>query len=164
MKKLLYLFAFCVLFLTGCEKKSASLPPESLFLMKNGETNDGLKIGDTPSQFRKAYSDYTVQIAYDEPNAVLRTVSMDNIPFEEDVFTIISGFFINGEAVSEAGICKENQIEQSELHDLLSSADYLRSHEVIYRYLVFEWQDGRIEDIDSNELNYNETFEIPLAD
>ena len=164
MKKLLYLFLFSALFLTGCEKKTSQTAPESLFQLKNGETSDGLKIGDTPSEFRKAYRDYTIQIAYDEPDAVLRIVPMNQIPFEEDIFTIIACFFINGTPISEEDICEENRIEPSALHDLLSSGDFLRSHEVIYRYLVFEWQDGVIVDIDSNELNYNETFEIPLAD
>ena len=36
-----------------------------------------------------------------------------------------------------------------------------RKHEVIYRYLDFDWKGGYIADISSEELNYNETFETP---
>ena len=46
----------------------------------------------------------------------------------------------------------------------MSSHEYLRSHDVIYRYLVFDWEDGVITDIASEELNYNETYETPRAE
>ena len=59
--------------------------------------------------------------------------------------------------------CKEQNIQSDEIHDVLSSPDFLRKHDVIYRYLVFEWSDSEIVDIYSEELNYNETFETPRS-
>lgn len=164
MKKSLYLFIFLALFLSGCEKNSSSTPPESLFRISNGETYAGVKSGDGPAAFQKAYGSYTIQVGYDEPDSSLNTMSIHEIPYDEDIYTIISGFFIDGKPVAEETICSDNQIEVSGLHDLLSSSDYLRSHEVIYRYLIFTWSDGIITDIDSEELNYNETFEVPCLE
>ncbi|MDY3249838.1 MAG: hypothetical protein SOX32_05755 [Candidatus Choladocola sp.] len=164
MKKLLYVAVFIALLLTGCEKKTAEVAPESLFRMENGATADGVKCGDGPEEFRKAYSGYTIQVAYSNLESNYLVMSIDEIPYEEEIYTVIANFFINGKPVSESSLCRDNNIQGSELYDLLSSSEYLRTHEVIYRYLAFQWQDGRIADIASEELNYNETFETPCVD
>ena len=164
MKKLLYIAVFIALVLTGCEKKTAEVAPESLFQMENGVTDAGVKCGDGPEEFRKAYTSYTIQVAYNNLESNYLVMSIDEIPYDEEISTIIANFFINGKPISEASLCRDNKIQSSELYDLLSSSEYLRTHEVIYRYLIFQWQNGRIADISSEELNYNETFETPCVD
>lgn len=32
---------------------------------------------------------------------------------------------------------------------------YLEHHAVVYQYLVFDWEDGRIKDIRSESMDYN---------
>ena len=77
---------------------------------------------------------------------------------------MIANFFVNGKPVSEETLCEDNNVPPSGLHSLLSSPDYLRKHEVIYRYLRFSWENGTIDKIESEELNYNETFETPCME
>lgn len=164
MKKLLYIAIFFALFLSGCEKKSAEIASASLFRITDGVTDAGVKPGDGPDEFIKAYADYTIQVAYSQLESNYLVMSIKDIPYEDEISTIIANFFVNGKPVAEETLCEENDIKPSELHSLLSSPDYLRGHEVIYRYLDFSWQDGQIVDIDSEELNYNETFETPYIE
>lgn len=163
MKKLLYLIIFSVLLLSGCEKKAADTAPLELFLMTGETTAAGIRPGDGKEEFIKAYKDYTIQVAYSEPDSNYLVMSIRDIPYEDPVSTMIANFFINGKPVAEEKLCRENNVRPEGLHAVISSPSYLRSHEVIYRYLRFRWEDGVIAEIESDELNYNETFETPCA-
>lgn len=164
MKKLLYMSLFVILFLSGCEKNPSVTAPESLFQMSGTATAAGVKPGDGPKEFKAAYRNYTIQVAYNEMESTYMVMSIDRIPYEDPISTIIANLFINGEPVSEEKLCEENDTEPENLHALLSSAAFLRRNEVIYRYLIFDWEGGVITDIDSDELNYNETFEVPYVE
>lgn len=161
MKKLFFAAALLLLLLTGCEKKPADIAPEKLFQVSGGVTADGVSVGDGPEQFIEAYKGYTIQAAYNNLESSYLVMDIDAIPYEKDISTIIANFFIDGDPVSEEELCEENNVKPTRLHDLLSSVSYLRSHDVIYRYLRFRWENGRIADIQPGELNYNETYEIP---
>lgn len=161
MKKLLYLLSFCLLFLSGCEKKSADIAPAGLFEMDGEATSEGVRPGDGQEEFIRAYKGYTIQVAYSNLDSNYLVMSIDNIPYEDEISTMIANFFIDGKPVSEETLCTENDVEPSQLHSLLSSSAYLREHEVLYRYLRFSWEEGVIADIESDALNYNETFETP---
>lgn len=160
-KKLLYILVFSLLLLSGCEKKSAEIAPASLFILDGNVTSEGVRPGDGPDAFKKAYRNYTLQVAWNDVDSNYMVMSPDDIPYDENISTIITSLFINGKPVTEAQVCSDNDIKGDALYTLLSSPDYLRKHEVIYRYLDFDWEGGQIADISSEELNYNETFETP---
>ena len=155
------LAALLILLLTGCEKKPADTAPEELFEVTAGVTAAGIKAGDGPEEFIGAYRDYTVQVAYNSLESSYLIMDIDRIPYQDDISSIIANFFIDGEPVSENDLCEENRVAPTQLYALLSSPAYLRDHDVIYRYLRFRWEGGRISDIQSGELNYNETYETP---
>lgn len=161
MKKLLYILLFSLLLLSGCEKKSADIAPAELFEMNGETTADGVKPGDGRAEFIDAYDGYTIQVAYSNLSSSYLVMSIDDIPYQDEISTMIANFFIDGEPVSEETLCEDNEIEPEALHSLLSSFSYLREHEVLYRYLRFTWKDGKIIRIDSDALNYNETFDTP---
>ncbi len=162
MKKLRFAALAALLLLSGCEKKQTLTAPASLFETEGGVTSLGIQEGDSPEAFQEAYGDYSIQVAYE--NTGYTPMSIDRIPYDEPISTMIANFFINGEPVSDEEICQENDIRPEELYSLLSSYEYLTSHEVIYRYLEFSWEDGKISDINSGELYYNETFETPYRE
>ena len=164
MKKLLYTVLFAVVLLSGCEKNTARTAPASLFLMDGDSTSAGIRIGDNSKAFANAYRDYTIQVAYSEQASNYVIMSMNKIPFDEKISTIIANFFVDGKPVSETQLSKDNNVKLSELHPLLSSPEYLQQHDVVYRYLSFRWENGVIVNIVSDELNYNETFETPRLD
>ena len=163
MKKLLYIFLFAVLILSGCEKKQELLAPASLFVMDGEATAAGVCPGDGPEECKAAYRDYTLQVAWNDAESNFMVMSPDQIPYDEEISTMIATLFIDAKPVDPEAFCKEQNIQSDEIHDLLSSPDFLRKHDVIYRYLVFEWSDSEIVDIYSEELNYNETFETPRS-
>ena len=163
MKKLLYIFLFALLLLSGCEKKQELLAPASLFEMDGEATAAGVCPGDGPEEFKAAYRDYTLQVAWNDAESNFMVMSPDQIPYDEEISTMIATLFIDAKPVDPEAFCKEQNIQSDQIHDLLSSPDFLRKHDVIYRYLVFEWSDSEIVDIYSEELNYNETFETPRS-
>ncbi|MCC8067293.1 MAG: hypothetical protein LIO94_09370 [Clostridiales bacterium] len=164
MKKLLLFMLFSALLLTGCEKTTAQLPSADFYEITDNTTSDGVRVGDGKSEFIKAYSGYTILTAYTDVASSYVVMSIKEIPYDENISTLIANFFIDGNSVTEDEICEENDIESSDLYELLSSSSYLRAHDVIYRYLRFTWEDSVITDIDSGELNYNETYEVPRMD
>lgn len=159
--KRLYIVVLLLLLLTGCEKKPAATAPEELFHVVGGVTADGIRAGDGPAQFISAYKDYLIQVAYNELESDYVVMDIDKIPYKENISTIIANFFVDGEPVSEEELCEENNVKPTQLYSLLSSHDYLREHNVVYRYLRFSWKDGLIAAIQSDELDYNETYETP---
>ncbi len=161
INKRITLLFLSTLLLTGCEKEEQQAASAELFEITDGVTFDGVQIGDGKAEFIKAYSDYIIQAAYTDTDSSYIVMSINEIPYDENISTLIANFFIDEKPVTEDEICEENDIEYTELYDLLSSTDYLRAHEVIYRYLRFLWEDSVITDIDSGEFNYNETYEVP---
>ena len=162
MKRLCLIFILLLLLsLTGCEKKPATTAPKELFQVTDKVTNDGVQVGDGPEQFIDAYEDYLIQVAYNNLESSYVVMDIDEIPYEEDISTIIANFFVDGKPISEEDLCEENNVKPTQLYALLSSSAYLREHNVVYRYLRFRWAGGLIADIQSDELNYNETYEMP---
>ncbi len=161
MKRLCLIFSFFLLFLAGCGKKTVATAPKELFQVTDGVTADGVRPGDEAKQFIDAYKDYTIQVAYNNLESSYVVMDIDKIPYKEDISTMIANFFVDGESVSEEELCEENNVQPTQLYALLSSPEYLRSHNVVYRYLRFRWADGRVASVQSDELNYNETYETP---
>lgn len=161
MKKLLYILLLSALLLSGCTKKADKVAQADVFLLRGGVTEAGIKAGDGPEDFIKAYKGYTIQVAYNEMASSYLVMDIDDIPYDEPISSIIANFFVDDEPVSIETLCEENDVDQAGLYDLLSSPDYLRSHDVVYCYLRFQWENGVISKISSEELNYNETFETP---
>lgn len=164
MKKLLLLLLVSVFVLTGCDKNEQKVASAEVFHVEDGVTQDGVAVGDGKSEFIRAYSDYVIQVAYTDVDSSYLVMSINRIPYDENISTLIANFFIDEEPMSEEEICEENEIEDEDLYSLLSSSAYLRTHEVIYRYLRFTWEDSVITDIDAGEFNYNETYEVPKLD
>ena len=54
-KKLLYILFISLLLLSGCEKKSTKIAPASLFVLDGNVTSEGIRPGDGPDAFKKAY-------------------------------------------------------------------------------------------------------------
>ncbi len=164
MKKLLLITLFCAVFLIGCEKNAQEIASEEVFEMTDGVTYDGVKIGDGKAEFINAYNPYVIQTAYTDTASNYRVMSIRKIPYDENISTLVATFFIDGKPISEEEICRQNEIEEEDLPSLLSSPAYLQKHNVIYRYLRFNWEDSEIMSIDSSELNFNEAYEVPCLE
>lgn len=118
-KKLLYILFISLLLLSGCEKKSTKIAPASLFVLDGNVTSEGIRPGDGPDAFKKAYRSYTLQVAWTDVDSNYMVMSPDEIPYDENISTIITSLFINGKPVTEAQVCSDNDIEGDALYTLL---------------------------------------------
>ncbi len=163
MKRLLFSAAFFCLVLTGCADEETAPAPKKLFQLTDGVTAAGVQAGDGEKEFREAYTGYEILVSSSGEDIPQEVMPIRRIPYNKKIATMIANFFIDSQPMSPEDICEKEQIDSGDLFDLLSSEEYLRSHEVIYRYLVFYWEDGVIQRIASEELNYNETYEVPSS-
>ena len=163
IKRLLLAGAFFCLTVTGCADEETAPAPQELFQLTEGVTADGVQAGDGEKEFREAYAGREILVSSSGEDIPQEVMPIRKIPYNNHIATMIANFFIDGRPMSPQDICEEEQIDSGDLFDLLSSEEYLRSHEVIYRYLIFYWEDGVIRRIASEELNYNETYEVPSS-
>ena len=141
--------------LTGCGESAPLLTAEDYTLdTENNKTNRGVTLGDTSDVFLEAYGEYKIFTSVDGSD--YRMIAHEEIPFDSAVITLLPTFFIDGLPIDPDTFCEENEIEKSNLLDLLSSDDYLSSHRVEYYYLIFTWENGVITDIRSEYMDYNE--------
>ena len=81
-KKLLYILFISLLLLSGCEKKSTKIAPASLFVLDGNVTSEGIRPGDGPDAFKKAYRSYTLQVAWTDVDSNYMVMSPDEIPYD----------------------------------------------------------------------------------
>lgn len=158
MKKTMIFFALSLLaaFLCcGCgEEKQYFLSTTDYDLdAETSQTIRGVKIGDGPETFLAAYRDYDILTSIGGGEYL--TLPVEDIPFDASLTTILPTFFVDGTALEIDRFCEENNIEKDALLSFLTNEEYLSAHTVVYRYLVFSWENGVITDIDSEAMDYN---------
>lgn len=158
LKKVAALFASFLLaafLLCACgEEKPALLTATDYDLdAETAQTIRGVKIGDGPEAFLAAYQDYDILSSISGGEYL--TLPAEDIPFEASLTTILPSFFVDGSALEIDSFCEENSIEKGQLLSFLTDENYLSAHTVVYRYLVFTWEDGVITDILSEAMDYN---------
>ena len=113
-----------------------------------------MKIGDGADVFLAAYRDYDILSSVDGGD--YQYLAAEEIPFDKPLTTILPSFFVDGTAVDIDTFCENNEIEKGSLLSYLTDEAYLEHHAVVYQYLVFEWADGKITDIRSESMDYNQ--------
>lgn len=157
-KKIAVLFALSLLtaiLFCGCgEEKQFLLSTTDYDLdAETSQTIRGVKIGDGPDAFLAAYKDYNILTSIGDGDYL--PLPAEDIPFDVTLTTILPSFFVDGTALHIDSFCEENNIEKDGLLAFLTNEDYLSAHSVVYRYLVFTWEDGVITDIRSESMDYN---------
>ncbi|MBD5490646.1 MAG: hypothetical protein HDR16_00540 [Lachnospiraceae bacterium] len=121
---------------------------------ETAETIRGVKIGDDSETFLAAYRDYDILSSINGGD--YRFLAAEEIPFtSHQLTTILPSFFVDGSAIELDRFCEENDIEKEALLSFLTDESYLETHTVLYQYLVFTWENGKITDIRSESMDYN---------
>ena len=120
---------------------------------ETAQTIRGVKIGDDSETFLNAYRDYDILSSINGGD--YRFLPVEEIPFTSELTTILPSFFVDGSAVDLDSFCEENGIEKGALLSFLTDESYLEMHTVLYQYLVFTWENGKITDIRSESMDYN---------
>lgn len=141
--------------LTGCGQSTPLLTATDYELDPDtNKTYRDITVGDNAESFLAAYGDYRIFTSIE--NGDYQALDSDEIPFDSAITTLLPTFFIDGLPVDPDAFCEENEIPKADLLTFLSSEDYLRSHTVVYYYLLFTWENGAITDISSLYMDYNE--------
>lgn len=155
-KTLTSLTALCMTFclLCACGEETPLLTGDDYVLEADtGRTARGVGIGDGAKAFTEAYGSFPVLSAM--PEADYQFLPADQIPYDTVRTTILPTFFIDGLPVDTEQFCQDKEIDKTEFLSYIRGASYLASHKVIYRYLVFTWEEGAITDIRSESMDYN---------
>ena len=120
---------------------------------ETAQTIRGVKIGDDSETFLAAYRDYDILSSINGGD--YRFLPVEEIPFTSSLTTILPSFFVDGSAIDLNSFCEENGIEKESLLSFLTDESYLEMHTVLYQYLVFTWENGKITDIRSESMDYN---------
>ena len=120
---------------------------------ETAQTIRGVKIGDDSETFLAAYRDYDILSSINGGD--YRFLPVEEIPFTSSLTTILPSFFVDGSAIDLNSFCEENGIEKEALLSFLTDETYLEAHTVLYQYLVFTWENGKITDIRSESMDYN---------
>lgn len=153
---------------------------------ETASTARGVSIGDGAESFISAYGDYMILCDVqdtsmentsddvsnastedtsddvsnaspeDTPETKYQLLSADEVPYDTVLITILPTFFIDDLPLDTDQFCEDNEIEKKDLLSYLTQESYLADHRVIYRYLVFTWEDGVITDIRSESMDYNQ--------
>lgn len=140
---------------------------------ETASTSRGVSIGDGAESFISAYGDYRLLCGVpdtspedisddvsnaspeDTPETKYQLLSADKVPYDTVSVTILPAFFIDDLPPDTDQFCEDNELEKKDLLSYLTEEAYLADHRVIYRYLVFTWEDGVITDIRSEAMDYN---------
>ena len=120
---------------------------------ETAQTIRGVKIGDGADAFLAAYKDYDILSSVNGGD--YRYLAVEEIPFDGSLTTILPSFFVDGTALELDTFCENNDIEKDSLLSYLTDEAYLEHHAVVYQYLIFEWENGKIKDIRSESMDYN---------
>jgi len=153
---IILLSVMLIAILNGCSEKITI--SESDFILSEDVTKAGITVGSSWNDFYTCYQAYPTQLLDDNGNW-----SSFSYPKEKEETTLykstmslmISYFFIDGVATDTADLMEATGKSADELNDYLASKEYLSSHKVIFRYIVFDFTDGVITSLDDNFLDYN---------
>ncbi len=149
---LILTFSLALLGACGEEKPLLSATDYDLDA-ETAQTIRGVKIGDGADVFLAAYKDYDMLSSVNGGD--YQYLAVEEIPFDTSLTTVLPSFFVDGAAVDIATFCENNEIEKDDLLSYLTDEAYLEHHTIVYQYLVFEWENGRITDIRSESMDYN---------
>lgn len=165
MKKMMVSLVFLCLascLLCACGRETPLLTVDDYKLdAETGSTSRGVKVGDSAEAFKDAYREYMIfyavsDSATENPQADYQFLPVDEIPFDTVSTMILPAFFVDGLAIDTDQFCEDNEIEKADLISYLTGEAYLTNHRVVYRYLLFTWENGVITDIRSESMDYNE--------
>ena len=158
MKKMIALLFALMLTLglmTGCGESAPLLSATDYELDPESRvTSRDVTVGDTAETFLAAYGDYKIFTSVD--GGAYQVFAPEEIPFDSSITLLLPTFFIDGLPTDLDQFCEENEIEKSSLTDTLASDEFLKTHTVVYYYLLFTWENGAITDIRAEYMDYNE--------
>ena len=149
----------CLIVCQGCSNKTV---PEShaLTVDSSGTTGSGIHTGSSYDEWIEAYGSCEIQ-KYEGEDLVPYTpvTEQSDDPEAEapdhDGRYMVSAFYVDEVPTSVDELCRSEGVEAAALADYLASPEYLASHNVVFRYVIFTITDDIVSDIEFEYLDYN---------
>ena len=158
MKKyILYLMAIIVIISTiGCGSTKLELTSEDYNLSDN-TTSKGITIGSSSDDFMNAYNGSIVDVWYADDNSnTAKEIKVNEVDYTKQSHIGLHTFFIDDKAINVNSFKKKNNIDSDLNSWFENNTEYLQKHSVVYKCLVFTFNDGIVNNIKYSEKNFNE--------
>ena len=158
MKKYLsYLMILVILISTvGCGKTKLELTNED-YNLSNNATSKGITIGSSSDDFINAYNGLVANVWYaDDSSNTAKEINVNEVDYTKQSHIGLSTFFIDDKAIDVNDFKKKNNIDSDLNSWLENNTEYLQKHSVVYKCLVFTFDNGIVNNIQYSEKNFNE--------
>lgn len=143
-----------ILSLTGCSNSNKALTLKD-FELSDNTTSKNISIGSSSEDFVKAYNGNYANVMYGNNNKSEKA-DINKIDYTHFCYVYLPTIFIDNKPVNIDDFIKKNNISIGLDSWFVENSEYLEKHSVIYKCLVFTFEDGNIIYIQSSEKNYND--------
>jgi hypothetical protein len=128
------------------------------YILNDNTTSKGISIGSSSNDFIQAYkdNDYLSIIYWDSNSNAYQSIKMNDIDFSKQSFICLESMFVDDKAINIDSFKKKNKIEDNLDTWFTENTDYLKKHSVVYKCLIFSFQNEKVTDIQYYEKNYND--------
>ena len=159
MKKILsFLLIFCILVfvLAGCSGTNRQITDKDYILTSDNETSRNITIGSNSNEFIDAYQGCIVTVLYTDDNGnVAEEININEIDYTKCCYVYLPTFFVDNKAIDVENFKNKNNITSDLNSWLENNTEYLQKHKVIFKCLIFTFDNGVINNIQKSEKDFN---------
>ena len=159
MKKILsFLLISCILVfvLAGCSDTNQQITDKDYILTSDNKTSRNITIGSNSNEFIDAYQGCVLTVLYADDNSnVVKETDINAIDYTKCCYVYLPAFFIDDKAIDVENFKNKNNITSDLNSWLENNTEYLQKHKVIFKCLVFTFDDGVITNIQKSEKDFN---------
>ena len=145
-----------MIFMIGCGNTSHALTNED-YNLSNNTTSKGITIGSSSDDFINAYDGFIANVWYaDDSSNTAKEIDVNKVDYTKQSHIGLPAFFIDDKAIDANDFKKMNDIDSDLNSWFENNTEYLQKHSVVYKCLVFTFDDGIVNNIKYSEKNFNE--------
>ena len=158
MKKYLSCLIVIIILISAIGCGSANLELSNAdYELSNNTTSKGITIGSNSDDFVSAYQGFIVNVWYaDDSSNTAKEINVNKVDYTKQSHIGLPTFFIDDKAIDVNDFKKKNNIDSDLNSWLEDNTEYLQKHSIVYKCLVFTFDNGIVNNIQYSEKNYNE--------